>query len=229
MGDSKFTDNSINIDGIEVYSNSIYSAIDSYILENNNIDLAKDVTQYQWKSVLYYIHDLVFPNRDMLKRKDKINNAYDYDLLEDIYNIYKRICVKYNKITCLADYCILTGIDDRIICTWSNDRSVKGFNLRGSEIHRKIMLDNESAISTQMISTGRNPVGFMAILNHYHGWATTAAAHGVEPERKTPQEIAAAHGVAISERQEPVPLPDFANVCTDETGENQDIVFESLQ
>ena len=72
------------------------------------------------------------------------------------------------------------------------------------------MRDNESAVSTQMISTGRNPVGYMAILNHYHGWATTAAAQGTDQARKSPDEIAAAHGVELEARQaKALPVASF--------------------
>ena len=201
-------------EGIAVYSDNIFAACDSYIAIHDGIDLSKDITQYQFKDVLYYIHDLVFPHKNLLK--DKLNGAYDYKLLEGIYDAYKRLCVKYNKITFLADFSILTGIDEDLIVTWSND--YRRLNDEGSKLHKKIMHDNESAVSTQMISSGRNPVGYMAILNHYHHWSTTAAAQGLTDTRKSPDEIAASHGLAVEDRAvETLPVADFTTARATET------------
>lgn len=194
----------------EVYTHSMYQAIDNYILEHDNIDLVHDITQYQWKSVLYYIHDNCFPDRSMLKRTDRDNNSYDYDLLSYIYDIYKRLCMEYNKITMLSDFSILTGIDDDLITSWSNGTSGNKLNTQGSRLHRKIMRDNETAVSTTMISSGRNPVGYMAILNHYHGWNMPSTNNGDTEKRRTQEEIAAAHGLAVeNSQQKAIPAADF--------------------
>ena len=204
------SDNSISIsDIVSVYENNIYLAVDEYIQEHDYMDISTDLTQYQYKDLLYYIYDKCFRyNPNILK-----NGKYDYniDLLLSIYNIYKRICVKYNKITFLADFSILTGIDEDIIQEWCNN-DIR-FNTDKAVLYKKVMRDSETAVSTQMISTGRNPVGYMAILNHYHGWSTTAEAHGVETQRRTPDEIAQAHGIGLetSENTAP-PRPVFMGV-----------------
>jgi len=76
-------------------------------------------------------------------------------------------------------------------------------------LHQKIMRDNESAVSTTMISSGRNPVGYMAVLNHYHGWNMPSTNNGEQERRRTREEIAAAHGVAIDSQPEKVAIPAF--------------------
>lgn len=203
------SDNSISIsDIVSVYENNIYVAVDEYIENHNNMDISTDLTQYQYKDLLYYIYDRCFRyNPYIFKNSD---NTYNIGLLSNIYNIYKRICVRYNKITFLQDFSILTGIEEEYIVQWVNDNR---FNTEGKYLYKKVMRDSETAVSTQMISTGRNPVGYMAILNHYHGWSTTAEAHGVETQRRTPDEIAQAHGIGLetSENTAP-PRPVFMGV-----------------
>ena len=206
----KFIDNSIPIsDVISVYQNNIFVAIDDYIQRKDNIDITNDISQYQFKDLLFYIHDTCFPNTDIFKID---YTTYNMELLFSIYNIYKRICVMYNKISFLSDFSILTGIEEETIISWMYDKG-NIFNSDKIKLYKKVMRDSETAVSTQMISTGRNPVGYMAILNHYHGWSTTAEAHGVETQRRTPDEIAQAHGIGLETAENTAPpRPVFMGV-----------------
>jgi len=200
MPNAGIADNSIyTADNIEVYEDIISQGLDAWIAENPGVDLVKDVSQYQWKSVLLYIYKYyIKPKRiDLLKVYNNKNNAYDIDKVNNLYEIYKAICFKCGKITSLADFSIISGIEDNVITAWGNKNDKVAFNPKGSHFHEKVMRDSEQSIAMSMISTGRNPVGYIALLNHYHDWATTAAANGQTEARRSPQEIAAAHGVAI--------------------------------
>ena len=194
MANAGMIDNSITTStGAEVYESDIYSALDSYIADHNGIDIANDMGQYQFKDVLYYIHDSVLNN----KRLTIDGYIYNISDVLAVYDIYKRLCARCNKIITIADFSILTGIPRETINGWDRGEGHPKFNLAGSEVHKKLLADSEDSIATMMISTGRNPVGYMAWLNHNYNWATTAAANGQTEARRSPQEIAAAHGVAI--------------------------------
>ena len=61
-------------------------------------------------------------------------------------------------------------------------------------------------------------------LNHYHHWSTTAAAQGLTDTRKSPDEIAASHGLAVEDKAvEALPVADFTTAGSAET---QDVVVD---
>ena len=207
----KVADNSITTaEGLEVYSDLLLSGVDEYIAINNGIDLTA-ITQLRWKDLLYFLHDnYIKPRKTELLRVDgNINNQYDVDKVSAVYDIYTRLCAKYEKIVITADFLTLTGIPDETFYRWKRKGSA-GFSIKGCEFAEKVKRTNEDSIVSAMISTGRNPVSYIAMLNHYHDWQTTATANGTNESRKNPAEIAAAHGLSL-ERADSVglPAPDF--------------------
>lgn len=200
----------ITPDNMDVVPHEMWSAMQEYMDNHGYKDITTDVTQYRWKSVLYYIHDKCFPVKSVFKKGDDTYSDFDIDVLTFIYEAYARLCAECGKITFLADFSILTGIEATQFAEWgANTR--KRLTPAARELWQKINADNEASLSTQMISTRQNPVGFMAILNHYHSWNMPGVKTSQIEQRRTPEQIAAAHGVeSIGDNaQKILPSADF--------------------
>lgn len=89
-------DNSIAIDGAEVYLNDVYYFADEYI-SDNDID-TKDIRPV-FNAILLYICDHI-------PKVDKKNIR----ALDNIFNIYIRLCAKYGINPTLSGFGLMTGI-----------------------------------------------------------------------------------------------------------------------
>ena len=58
-----------------------------------------------------------------------------------------------------------------------------------SDILQRLHQTNEETLSNGLFDGKGNPVGKIAILNHRFNWATTAAAHGIEKQAKTAEQL----------------------------------------
>ena len=85
----------------EVFANDIVMHLQLFCEEQNIEDMRRE-SQAVWNGALRYIRRKVFPTRDILKSKTNINiynniipsnfNAYNYDLVNDICDIYFDLC-----------------------------------------------------------------------------------------------------------------------------------------
>lgn len=101
-------DNSIKSEiGIEVYQNDIYRLVDEYI----DTELDEDVESVtdNFVSMIFYIADNIQkPSHD------------DIELLDNIFDIYVRICAKYKVLPTLEVFSFLTGIHRTTFTDWAN-------------------------------------------------------------------------------------------------------------
>lgn len=106
-------DNTVNVNGVDVYMHDIYYYADEYITEE--LRLSEDDDNYiqavadNFVAMILYIHDNIQePGYD------------DIELLDSIFNIYTRLCSKYRVLPTLECFSFLVGIERRTFTKWSN-------------------------------------------------------------------------------------------------------------
>lgn len=103
-------DNSIKSEiGIEVYQNDIYRLVDEYI--DTELDGDTESVADNFVSMIFYIADNI--------QKPSNDNI---ELLDNIFNIYVRICAKYKVLPTLEVFSFLVGIDRNTFTDWSMGR-----------------------------------------------------------------------------------------------------------
>lgn len=97
--------------GVEIYTSNIQVYADEFLereLEAERKD-AIYTNNSIFTSMLFYISD----------RISKPDNN-DIQLLDSIFNIYIRLCTKYDKLPTLEKFCILVNINPGTLSDWSN-------------------------------------------------------------------------------------------------------------
>lgn len=116
----KKSNTTVTEQGIEVYENDIYRLVDEYINTVLQVTPEEFDTQKEYKAavadsfvdMIFYIHDRIpKPSND------------DIELLDNIFNIFVRICSKYNVLPTLEIFSFLVGIERRTFTDWSNQKT----------------------------------------------------------------------------------------------------------
>lgn len=104
-------DNTVNVNGSDIYLHNIYYFADQYI--TNELELSKDDDNYiqtvadNFVGMILYIHDNIQkPSND------------DIELLDNIFNIYVRLCSRYRVLPTLECFSFLTGIARQTFTDW---------------------------------------------------------------------------------------------------------------
>ena len=180
---------------IEVFENDIAMYL-SMFCESNGIDNIKAESQSVWNGALRFIRKNVFANRDVLKSRDNINiynnnipsnfNAYNYDIVNSICDIYIDLCFVYDKEVSIIGFSNLTGIDTELIYNWGNEKtklSSMSFN-----VYKKLNEFREESLSNKLVTGRQNPVGVLGVLNRHYQWNMP----GVSRESANKQALTAA-------------------------------------
>lgn len=103
--------------GIEVYENQIWQLVDEYI------DIVLHINQNDYDSIEKYKKEIANNRIDLFfyisDRIEKPNNN-DIELLDNIFNIYIRVCGRYNISPTLQMFGILVGINNMTFSDWAN-------------------------------------------------------------------------------------------------------------
>ena len=77
------------------------------------------------------------------------------------------MCTQYNKVANIYGFSAFTGIDDGIIVSWESKENQRpgAYNLV-----KRLRKAYETSLENGAQS-GKNPVGFIAALNHRFGWS----------------------------------------------------------
>ena len=160
-----------NTDDYNIYITIVNEINDSIIefCQNQNIDDLSKTSQSVFSAMLIYCRNKVFPVKDRLKVKKNINNAYNIILCNALADFYIYTCKLYDKEITLTGFEYLTGIDANTVYDWSNGRTQASAG--GAGIYKKISGEREKSLSDKLQSGRCNPVGVLAILNHFYGWS----------------------------------------------------------
>lgn len=173
----------------EVYADDIDMGINQFC-DNNDIDLRdlRSMPQSVWSACMIYIHKHVLNDPLLLKSNPNINNAYNFDKVNKLYDAYIYYSSLYNKVVSMFDFSNLSGISQSIICEWGlnldtfHDGS-RSLSDKGSEFAKRLKKSREEALTNRIISTG-NAVGLLGVANREYGWnqpGTASAAIGYRP------------------------------------------------
>lgn len=103
--------------GIEVYENQIWQLVDEYI------DTVLQISQNDYDSIEKYKKEIANNRIDLFfyisDRIEKPNNN-DIELLDNIFNIYIRVCGRYGISPTLQMFGILVGINNMTFSDWAN-------------------------------------------------------------------------------------------------------------
>ena len=159
------------------------SAIDQYITES---------PQNRFNAALMHIGKTVFNDKRSLKLEPYTitegttiktnNNKYNYDMLNDIADIFINICYRFNKRVSLIGYSYLVNIDYNMVSQWNNQDSKIAVSAEGFKIYQKLFKASEESLSS-MLAGRANPVGIIAMLNHWHNWTTQHIQYDSAPRR----------------------------------------------
>ena len=211
---------------LKIYNDKIDESIQDFIIERNIDDLSKE-SQNIWNACLIYTQRRLFADNSILKMDTGNRNYYDPEKVNVICDLYIYYCLMYDKEINITGFCYLTNISREIINQWSsyidnilkdNDYCIYNKRLDNSniklstkhlDIYKKLSEGRESSLSAMLTSGRKNPVGIIAILNHFYGWSSpyvSEANKGLQ-DKRTAAEIAQEYNTIPEQKQNLFP-PD---------------------
>lgn len=179
---------------IEVFENDIQLYLSMFCEENGIEDIKKE-SQSVWNGALRYIRRHVFNNKDLLKEPNNIYNInnsitsnynmYNYELVNNICDIYIDLCFINDKEVSILGFSNLTGIDNETINVWGNNDNKLSTLSFG--IYKKLSQFREESLSNKLVTGKQNPVGILGVLNRHYQWNMP----GVSREQATKKSISA--------------------------------------
>ena len=156
--------------------------------ELENIEDLRKQPQSVWNASLIYTQKHLFPTRELLRDKTPRThslengkpfkqptncNSFNYDLLEYIAGIYIYLCYKYDKDINIMGYSLITGIEYSFLMEAARaDANGKGARASAQLcfVCKNIAAFREDSLQGRLVSGKANPVGVLAILNHFYSW-----------------------------------------------------------
>lgn len=187
-------DNTVTtVDGTEVYTSQITEIADRYIADLEDID---SIYTYEvFTDLLLYISDNMTP----------LNNYDDITVLDNLFNIYKRLCSKYRVLPTLYDFSMMINIDPSTITRWMNGETRGGLTSEHCKTAKKWKQYCAGRLASNLSNSKGTDANKIFIAKAAYGMAETKA---VEQEqitgaRKTVEQIA--QDIGADE------LPDFGD------------------
>lgn len=161
---------------VEVFENEILMYLKIYCEEHDISDMKRE-SQSVWNGCLRYIHKYVFNDAKLkvnaIYKTNNISagvtnyNAYDYELLNDLCDVYITLCFDYDKEISIVGFCNLTGINQDTLFAWKNGEVSSPAS---TEIYKKLNAYREESLSDKLVTGKQNPVGVLGVLNRCYGW-----------------------------------------------------------
>lgn len=174
-------DNTVTtVDGVEVYTSQIAEIADRYIADLEDID---SIYTYEvFTDLLLYISDNMTP----------LNNYNDITVLDNLFNIYKRLCSKYRVLPTLYDFSMMINIDPSTITRWMNGETRGGLTSEHCKTAKKWKQYCAGRLASNLSNSKGTDANKIFIAKAAYGMAETKA---VEQEqitgaRKTVEQIA---------------------------------------
>ena len=192
-GDTEMKDNTITtVDGVEVYTSQITEIADRYISDLEDKESIYDYTVFT--DMLLSISDNMTP----------LNNYNDITVLDNLFNIYKRLCSKYRVLPTLYDFSMMINIDPSTITSWINGDYRGGPTSPHSKTAKKWKQYCAGRLASNLSNSKGTDANKIFIAKAAYGMAETKA---VEQEqiigaRKTVEQIAQDIGVDQLEDQD---------------------------
>lgn len=187
-------DNTVTtVDGVEVYTSQITEIADRYIADLEDID---SIYTYEvFTDLLLYISDNMTP----------LNNYNDITVLDNLFNIYKRLCSKYRVLPTLYDFSMMINIDPSTITRWMNGETRGGLTSEHCKTAKKWKQYCAGRLASNLSNSKGTDANKIFIAKAAYGMAETKAVEQeqVTGARKTVEQIA--QDIGVDE------LPDFGD------------------
>lgn len=185
----------VTAQGIEIYENDIYRLVDEYISIVLQISPEDFGTAKEYKAaVADNFVDMIFYIADRIPKPPN----EDIKLLDNIFNIYVRICTKYNVLPTLEVFSFLVGIERRTFTEWANRRA-RATTGHPDTVKRWFDTCKSCTINRLNNQPGTN-ANLIFIAKAAYGMAETAPVQTAQPQglpTMTAAEIAERHRAAL--------------------------------
>ena len=187
-------DNTVTtVDGVEVYTSQITEISDRYIADLEDID---SIYIYEvFTDLLLYISDNMTP----------LNNYDDIRVLDNLFNIYKRLCSKYRVLPTLYDFSMMINIDPSTITRWMNGETRGGLTSEHCKTAKKWKQYCAGRLASNLSNSKGTDANKIFIAKAAYGMAETKAVEQgqITGATKTVKQIAKEIGADE--------LPDFGD------------------
>lgn len=187
-------DNTVTtVDGTEVYTSQITEIADRYIADLEDID---SIYTYEvFTDLLLYISDNMTP----------LNNYDDITVLDNLFNIYKRLCSKYRVLPTLYDFSMMINIDPSTITRWMNGETRGGLTSEHCKTAKKWKQYCAGRLASNLSNSKGTDANKIFIAKAAYGMAETKAVEQgqITGATKTVKQIAKEIGMDE--------LPDFGD------------------
>lgn len=143
-------------------------------LQDINAESVTDITQQQYFGMLSFIAmKYIRPSKIMYKHiqgsshEGNISFMFNDNLIDLLSRYYIYMCQKYNKIANPYGFCTLIGSDLDVLARWERQEDQRP---RACGTAKRLRKAYETGLENGAQSV-KNPVGFIATLNHRFGWS----------------------------------------------------------
>ena len=162
-------------------------------IEKNGIEDMRTTPQQVYMAMLDYIRMNYFiPNKSSLYKYNRgishngcITHEYNYYILNSIVDYYIYMCRYYNKVSNIYGFSTMSSVPDSVICSWGKQESQRPDAYR---LFKNLSSSYENGLENGAQS-GKNPVGYIATLNHRFGWSADNKPQLTVNITRTKQEI----------------------------------------
>lgn len=164
-----------------------------------------DIYPSIWADIITELNIVLFaPCNKVLKKIDGIHNEYDIDKVEYVYNnIYKRLCNSHCQEVTIKGFTDMVGVGKQTLYDWESG----ALSSQRSDLHEKIMQDNEESLFNLMKDRRNNPMKILPKLNKVHHWNMP----GVKVD-KPAEALGADALIQLGQQPRPLELSDNSSV-----------------
>lgn len=191
----KKSNTTVTEQGIEVYENDIYRLVDEYINTVLQVTPEEFDTQREYKyAVADSFVDMIFYIAD---RIPKPSND-DIELLDNIFNIFVRICSKYNVLPTLEVFSFLVNINRSTFSDWMRG-DYRTSSSHGTTVKKWFDICKNCTVNRLNNQPGTN-ANLIFVAKAAYGMAETAPVQTAQQDgipHQTAQQIADKHRAAL--------------------------------
>lgn len=191
----KKSNTTVTEQGIEVYENDIYRLVDEYISTVLQVSPEEFDTQKEYKAVVAdSFVDMIFYIAD---RIPKPSND-DIELLDNIFNIFVRVCSKYNVLPTLEVFSFLVNINRSTFSDWMRG-DYRTSSSHGITVKKWFDICKNCTVNRLNNQPGTN-ANLIFVAKAAYGMAETAPVQTTQQDgipHQTAQQIADKHRAAL--------------------------------
>jgi hypothetical protein len=191
----KKSNTTVTEQGIEVYENDIYRLVDEYINTVLQVTPEEFDTQKEYKAtVADSFVDMIFYIAD---RIPKPSND-DIELLDNIFNIFVRVCSKYNVLPTLEVFSFLVNINRSTFSDWMRG-DYRTSSTHGTTVKKWFDVCKNCTVNRLNNQPGTN-ANLIFVAKAAYGMAETAPVQTAQQDgipHQTAQQIADKHRAAL--------------------------------